>query len=122
MRKLILLLAAVALLAAATVTATASAGDPAAHAASTRSITLGDNFFSPKSVTVRKGTTLKFYWGEGNVGTDQEHNVTGVKGNKFASEDTSRPDTPFRKKITKTTLIVCTIHSTTMKLSVKVKK
>jgi hypothetical protein len=32
-----------------------------------------------------------------------------------------KPDTPYRHKITKSTLIVCTIHSTTMKLRVKVK-
>ena len=122
MRKLILLAAAVALIVAATITATASAGDPTAHAAGTRTVTVGDNFFSPKSMTVKKGTTLSFQWGKGNAGTDQEHNVTGVKGNRFATKDLTHPAKPFRKKITKTTLIVCTIHSTTMELKVKVKK
>ena len=32
-----------------------------------------------------------------------------------------RPDRPFRKRITKTSTIVCTIHATTMKMKVKVK-
>jgi plastocyanin len=125
MRKLIAVLALAALLVTAAVAfaATASAGDPPATKASTRTIQLGDNFFKPKSITVRKGTTLKFIWGAGNQGTAVEHNVTAVRGNKFTNgEDTMRPDSPYKHKVTKSTLIVCTIHSTTMKLSVKVKK
>ena len=122
MRKLMLSLAAVAVLAIA-FAANASAGDPPVHKAGTKTIQLGDNFFKPKTVTVRKGTTLKFIWGANNEGTVVEHNVTAVKGNKFTNgEDTSKPDTPYKHKVTKNTLIVCTIHSTTMKLSVKVKK
>jgi plastocyanin len=122
MRKLIAVAAAVPVL-AAVVIADASADDPPVHAAATRTIQLGDNFFKPKAVTVKKGTVLKFIWGPNNSGTAVEHNVTGVKGNTFRSTpDTRRPDKPFRKRITKTTSIVCTIHATTMKLTVKVKR
>src|SRR3954447_913383 len=72
--------------------------DPAVHAAATKKIVIGDNFFKPKSITVKKGTTLKFYWGDtSNSGTEVEHNVTAVKGNKFTNgEDTAKPDTPYR--------------------------
>ena len=123
MRKTIALLAALPVL--ALVAANASAGDdPSAHAAATKKIVIGDDFFKPKSITVKKGTTLKFYWGDtSNKGTLDEHNVTAVKGNKFTNgEDTQRPDKPYAHKITRSSTIVCTIHSTTMILKVKVKK
>jgi plastocyanin len=123
MRKLIAVLALAALLVAAAVAVTASAAeDPPAAKASTKTVQLGDNFFKPKALTVRKGTVLKFIWGPANSGTVVEHNVTAVKGNKFTNgEDTMRPDAPYRHRVTRSTLIVCTIHSTTMKLNVKVK-
>jgi plastocyanin len=122
MRKLLAVVAVVPVL-AAVVAASASAGDPPAHAAATRTVVIGDNYFSPKTLTVAKGTVLKFVWGRNNSGTSVEHNVTGVKGNVFGpTADTRRPAKPFQKQITNTTSIVCTIHSTTMKLKVTVKK
>jgi plastocyanin len=121
MRKLILLFAAIALVVAATAAGTASAGDPPAHAAATKTVTIGDNFFSPKTLKVRKGTIVQWVWGPDNSGTAVEHNVTGAKGNRFASEDTMKPDKPFRKRITRTTNVICTIHPTTMKLKITVK-
>jgi plastocyanin len=121
MRKLFAVIAVVPVLTAVAVSG-ASADDPPVHAAATRTIELGDNFFKPKAVTVKKGTVLRFVWGPNNSGTTVEHNVTGVKGNTFKSTpDTTRPAAPFRKRITKTTSIVCTIHATTMKLKVTVK-
>lgn len=120
MRKTIAVLAALALL--PVVAAHASSDDPPVTKAATKTITLGDNFFKPKTITVKKGTILKFNWGPDNSGTEVEHNVTGVSGNKFKStEDTTKPDRPFRKRFTRNSLVVCTIHSTTMKLRVKVK-
>ena len=121
MRKTIAVLAALPLL--PVVAAHASSDDPPVTKAATKTITLGDNFFKPKTITVKKGTILKFNWGPDNSGTEVEHNVTGVSGNKFKStEDTTKPDRPFRKRFTKNSLVVCTIHSTTMKLRVKIKK
>jgi plastocyanin len=120
MRKTIAVLAALPLI--PVVAAHASSDDPPVHKAATRTITLGDNFFKPKAITIRKGTILKFNWGPDNTGTEVEHNVTGVKGNKFDStEDTMRPDRPFRKRFTRNSLVVCTIHPTTMKLKVTIK-
>ena len=123
MRKLIAALTVVAVPVAGFAAAGASASDdPPVTKAATRTVELGDNFFKPKSMTVRKNTILKFVWGPNNEGTVVEHNVTGVKGNKFTNgEDTTRPDAPYRKRITRTTSIVCTIHPTTMKMTVKVK-
>jgi plastocyanin len=123
MRKSIALLAALPVLPAVAVSAASAADDPPVTKAATRTITLGDNFFKPKTITIRKGTILKFQWGPDNEGTIVEHNVTGVKGNKFTNgEDTVKPDRPYRKRITRTTSIVCTIHATTMKMTVKVKR
>ena len=123
MRKLIAALAVVAVPAAGFAAAGASAADdPPVTKAATRTIELGDNFFKPKAITIRKGTILKFNWGPNNEGTLVEHNVAGVKGNKFEpTEDTTRPDRPFRKRFTKASTVVCTIHSTTMILKVRIK-
>ena len=74
--------------------------------AATRTVELGDNFFKPKSMTVRKSTILKFVWGPNNEGTNVEHNVTGVKGNKFdqrRGHDAS-PTGRYRKRITRNTV------------------
>ena len=120
MRKSIAVLAALPVL--PLVASNATADYPPVHKAATRTVQLGDNFFKPKSMTIRKGTILKFIWGPDNSGTEVEHNVTGIRGNKFTNgEDTTKPDRPFRKRITRNTSIVCTIHSTTMKLKVTVK-
>jgi plastocyanin len=123
MRKLIATLVVVAVPAAGLAAVNASAADdPPVTKAATKTIQLGDNFFKPKTITIKKGTILRFIWGPNNEGTVVEHNVTGVKGNKFAStDDTTKPDKPFRKRFTKNSLVVCTIHSTTMQLKVKVK-
>jgi plastocyanin len=106
---------------AAVASAGASAGDPPAHAAATKTVVVGDNYFSPKTLSVAKGTFVQWTWGKGNRGTTVEHNVTATKGNTFASGDTAKPARPFRRKITKTTTVYCTIHSTTMKMTIKVK-
>jgi plastocyanin len=118
MRKLIVALALVSLPAA--FASTATAGDPPARAAATKTVVVGDNFFSPKNLTVKKGTVVRWIWGRDGKGTEVEHNVTATKGNTFATEDTTRPTRPVRKKITRTTTVYCTIHPTTMKMTIKV--
>jgi hypothetical protein len=122
-KKSIALLAALPVLPLVAVNASASDDDPTVRKAATRTITLGDNFFKPKAITIRKNTILKFVWGPNNQGTMDFHNVAGVRGNKFdATEDTMRPDRPFRKRFTKNSTVVCTIHSTTMILKVRIKR
>jgi plastocyanin len=121
MRKTIAVLAVLPVLPVVAANASSS-DDPPVTKAATKTITIGDDFFKPKTITVKKGTTLQFQWGKNNTGTLDEHNVTGVSGNKFKSTpDTTKPSKPFKKKFTKNSLVVCTIHATTMKLKVKVK-
>jgi hypothetical protein len=123
MRKSIALLAALPVLPLVAVNATASDDDQQVRKAATRTIELGDNFFKPKSITIRKNTILRFVWGPNNQGTNDFHNVAGVRGNRFAAtEDTMRPARPFRKRFTKNSTVVCTIHSTTMILRVRIKR
>jgi plastocyanin len=74
--------------------------------AATRSVTVGDNFFRAKSLTVRKGTTVTWTW-RGKV----KHNVTVRQGPvKFKSGTKARGT--YSKRLTKagTYRIVCTIH------------
>jgi plastocyanin len=106
MKRMFALLAALALLGALAVPALAA----------TKSIALRDTFFSPRSVTVKKGTTVKWVW-RGRL----PHNVTVRKGPvKFHSSTKTKGS--FSKKLTKrgTYRIVCTIHPG-MNLTLKVK-
>ena len=84
--------------------------------AATKTISIKDNLFSPKTTTVKKGTKVKWVW-RGNA----PHNVVVTKGPvKFRS--TVKTSGSFTKKVTRkgTYTIVCTIHNgMTMKLRVK---
>jgi plastocyanin len=82
----------------------------------TKSIALRDTFFSPKSVTVSKGTTVKWVW-RGKLA----HNVT-VKSGPVKFHSRTITNGSFSKRLTKagTYRIVCTIHPG-MNLTLKVK-
>jgi plastocyanin len=90
-RKLIALAAAAALAGAVAIPA---------FGASTKTIKLGDNFFKPKTLTVKKGTKLVFKW-TGKA----PHNVTGA-GFKSGTKTSGT----FKVKAKKSGKIVCTIH------------
>ena len=85
--------------------------------AATKSVQVKDNIFSTKTLTVKKGTTVKWVW-KGKAA----HNVTVTKGPaKFRSETFLKGS--FSKKLTKagSYTILCTIHSPGMKMIIKVK-
>ena len=85
--------------------------------AATKTISIGDDFFSPKSVSVSKGTTVKWVW-RGK----SSHNVTVKSGPvKFASKTQSKGS--FSKKLAKagTYKLYCTIHGTKQSLTIRVK-
>jgi plastocyanin len=107
MKRLLALLAAAAIVAAALAI-------PAL--AATRTITVGDNFFKPASVTVSKGTTVKWVW-RGKIA----HNVT-VKSGPVKFHSATIPKGTFSRTLTKTGTyaIVCTIHPG-MKMTLKVR-
>lgn len=85
--------------------------------AATKSVQVKDNKFVAKSITVKKGTTVKWIW-KGKA----PHDVSVTKGPaKFKSS--VKTSGSFSKKLTKagTYSIVCTIHAPDMKMTVKVK-
>ncbi|MEX2108548.1 MAG: cupredoxin domain-containing protein [Solirubrobacterales bacterium] len=82
-------------------------------------ITLGDNFFSPSTKTVQKGTKVRFKW-TGN----RRHNVTKASGpgRGFSSATTKSDGVNFAKTFTKsgTYRMFCEVHPTEMKLKIVV--
>jgi plastocyanin len=107
MKRLLAVLAAVAIVAAALAI-------PAL--AATKTITIGDNFFKPASVTVTKGTKVTWVW-KGKLA----HNVT-VKSGPVKFKSATMPKGTFSRTLTKTGTysIVCTIHPG-MKMTLKVR-
>lgn len=85
--------------------------------AATKSVQVKDNKFVAKSITVKKGTTVKWVW-KGQA----PHDVSVTKGPaKFKSK--IQTSGSFSKKLTKagTYTIICTIHQPDMKMTIKVK-
>jgi len=84
--------------------------------AATKTISVRDNSFSPKTTTVKKNTTVRWVWRGSNP-----HNVVVTRGPvKFKSA--VKTSGTYRKKLTRTGryTIVCTIHSgMTSRITVK---
>ena len=99
MKKALMLVAVVAMLVAAI---------PAF--AATKTVTLKDNFFQPKTLTVKKGTTLVF-----RFAGRAPHNVKGAG----ISSPVKRSGT-YRARARRSGTLVCTIHSG-MKMRLRVR-
>jgi plastocyanin len=114
MRKLTIL----ALIAIAALTAVLTLGGIATAEPKT-TITLGDNFYSPTSKTVEKGTTVRFKW-TGN----HRHSVTKASGpgGDFSSKKTRSDGVNFVKTFNKsgTYRMFCKVHPTEMRLKITV--
>ncbi|HET7429358.1 MAG TPA: plastocyanin/azurin family copper-binding protein [Gaiellales bacterium] len=86
----------------------------------TKSITVGDNFFRPASVSVSKGTTVKWVW-HGAVA----HNVVVKSGpQKFRSPIAGGNGFTFKHKMTRagTYKIFCEVHGyAAMHMTLKVR-
>jgi len=107
-RKLTLIAAVLAVaLSAAAGSALANGG---AHSAGSTTITLRDSFFSPKSVSVSKGTTLRFVWA-GRL----PHNLIGPGANYGA-----RVKGSVSVRATRSGSYICSIHRG-MRVSVNVR-
>ncbi len=113
--KLVAVLAGVALLGAA----------PALAApAKTKTVRVGDNFFSPKKLTVDRGTTVKWKWpGADEAGDVHDVALTkGPKGVKKFHSEAAATDYSYKRKLTKsgTYKLVCTLHEE-MRMTIKVR-
>lgn len=72
-----------------------------------RTVRVKDDFFSPKTITVSRGTTVTWRWSGRKA-----HNVV-VKSGPVKFQSRLQRSGSYRKKITRggTYRIVCTIHS-----------
>ena len=107
MKRLLAVLAAVAVVAAVFAI-------PAL--AATRTVSLRDNVFSPRTLTVRKGTTVRFVWRGRNP-----HNVVSRGAGRFRSAVKTRGS--YRRRLNRrgTYRIVCTIHAPRMRMTIRVR-
>jgi plastocyanin len=76
--------------------------------AATRTVKVDDNVFSPRSMTVNRGDTVRFRW----VG-DAPHNVKRVSGPSFTNIGFKRRGAVVSRRLTRrgTLKLVCTIHA-----------
>ncbi len=85
--------------------------------ASTKRVSVKDDRFVAKSVTIRKGSSVRWVW-KGKA----PHNVTVSRGPKrFRSGTKTRGHFKHTFKKSGTYRIICTIHAPDMKMTVKVK-
>jgi plastocyanin len=88
-----------------------------AFASSTQTVAVKDNVFGPTSITVSKGTTIKWAW-KGK----HRHDVTVATGPKHFRSSTMRSGSFSHTMNAKGTYqLVCTVHTPDMKMTVKVK-
>ena len=96
-----------------------------AQGAPKKTINLGDNYFTPKTLKVKRDTTVTWRWPGFEAGGDV-HDIKLVSGpkkvKKFQSEAASTDYTFKRKlKVPGTYKLSCTLHEE-MRMTVKVRK
>ncbi|MGB0121336.1 MAG: plastocyanin/azurin family copper-binding protein, partial [Solirubrobacterales bacterium] len=82
----------------------------------TKTVNLGDDFFSPNSVDLKVNDSINWSWA--NVGGREAHNVTlvqgpsGVSSNDFKSQTTADTGYRFKRTFTKpgNYSFVCSLH------------
>ena len=112
--------------AAALIPAGASAHKPKPPKPKPKIIKVVDDYFTPATLTVNKGKTIKWVWDSMNTNT---HNVMltkapkKVKKGQFKSADGSI-GIRFERKLTVpgSYTFICTIHPTVMRTTITVKK
>ena len=108
-RKVTLTAATLAVALSAAAGSAVAGADQNASAAGTKTISVRDDYFGPKSITVSKGTSLRFVWGG-----RRPHNVIGPGANLNARV---RGSASVKARSGR---YVCTIHRG-MTLSVRVR-
>jgi len=95
---------------------------PAAEGASKKTVKVGDNFFSPKKMTVKAGTTVTWKWLSDNADSHDVKLKKGPRGVKKFSSDIAATDFSYKKKLSKkgSYSLICTLHQEmTQKITVK---
>jgi plastocyanin len=93
--------------------------------APTKTVKVADNYYAPKTLTVKKGTTVVFKW-PGFDEAGDVHDVklkSGPKGVKRFHSQPASSDYHFKRKLTVpgTYRIVCTLHEG-MKMKIVVRR
>jgi plastocyanin len=88
-----------------------------------KTIKVGDDFFSPKKLKVKKNTTIKWKWSADNADTHDVRLKKGPKGVKKFHSQYATAGYSFKKKLTKkgTYTLYCSVHSATMRETIVVK-
>jgi plastocyanin len=84
--------------------------------AATRSVTVGDNFFRPRSLSVSSGTVIRWRWtGNGS------HNVVSSGAGRFNSG--LKTSGTFQRRLSRrgTYRIVCSVHQPNMRMTIRVR-
>jgi plastocyanin len=94
------------------VLALALAGASAASAPKPRTVKVGDDYYSPVKLTVKKGTKIKWSWLAGNSDSHDVRLKSGPKGVKKFHSQLAASDYSFSKKLTVpgTYRIYCSLH------------
>ena len=113
MKALIAIVASAALISAAP-----------AHGAARKTVTVGDNYFTPQTTTVKRGTTITWRW-PGYDGAGDVHDIgliSGPKGAKKFRSEAASTGYRFSRKLTVpgTYRLGCSLHHP-MRMTVKVR-
>ena len=104
--------------------AAALALGPAAEGAKApkKTTKVGDNFFSPKKVSVKAGTTMTWKWLSDNGDSHDVKLKKAPRGVKKFTSEIAATDYSYKKKLSKkgTYSLVCTLHQEmSQKITVK---
>ncbi|MEA2294566.1 MAG: hypothetical protein QOE86_2205 [Solirubrobacteraceae bacterium] len=103
--------------AAVALTAVALAVPAAALGSGVKRVSVKDDVFAAKSITVTRGTTVRWSWSGHNP-----HNVTVAKGPVRFHSSTKTSGT-FSRKLTRagTYRLLCTVHAPDMAMTIRVR-
>jgi plastocyanin len=89
-----------------------------------RTVKVEDNYFSPKKLTVNRGSTITWKWGADAADIHDVLLKSRPKGvRRFESGAAGTPFT-YRRKLTRPGLykLVCTFHETEMRMEIRVRR
>jgi plastocyanin len=114
----------IALAGAAALAAAPALAVAATSKAKTRTVSVNDNYYGPRALTVHVGDTVRWRWSEDATDVHDVAVKSAPKGAaKFASDPMAAGES-FRRKLTKagSYRIICTFHEEEMSMTITVKK
>jgi plastocyanin len=89
-----------------------------------RTVKVGDYFFAPQDISVKKGTRVVWRWEEENTDTHDVKLTKGPKGVKRFQSELAATGFSYRKtlRVPGTYTVICTLHPDTMEQKIRVRK